>query len=184
MIESLITLALLVLVPSNVQATDVLFVGGAASATQGADGAVMGFLEGRYGAANVTYMQASAASSGDETPFDVLVISSTLGSGSVRNKFHNSAVPVVNWEEAVAEFESVLAMDFSDPAENFYFSGRRWDVKARSAVWLRSFAHDFGDTTRYEQYDAYLKAGENEFDAPIDTPDFAFPHGFYEKWND
>jgi hypothetical protein len=87
-------------------ATMILFIGGNATANAGADGAVMTYLQGRYGAANVTYQQASATSAGDEVSFDALVISSTPGSGDIRNKFHNSAVGVLNWEEAVVDDEA------------------------------------------------------------------------------
>lgn len=83
--------------------TTVLFGGGAAGPTQGADADVFSYLQNRYGTGNVSYIQTSAAVAGDELGFDVFVISSTPGSGSIRNKFHNTTVPVVNWEEAVAD---------------------------------------------------------------------------------
>jgi len=80
-----------------------LFIGGQAGPTQGADAAVMAYLQDRYGDANVTYQQAGATAAGDENAFGVLVISSTPGSGDMRNKFHTSTTPVVNWEEAIAD---------------------------------------------------------------------------------
>jgi hypothetical protein len=52
----------------------------------------------------VTYQQASATQPGDELAFDVLVISSSPGSGDMRGKFHDSATPILNWEEAIADF--------------------------------------------------------------------------------
>ena len=82
---------------------NILFIGGQAGPTQGADATVMTFLEDRYGAENVTYKQASQTAAGEENAFGVLVISSTPGSGDMRNKFHNSTIPVVNWEEAIAD---------------------------------------------------------------------------------
>lgn len=98
-------MALIVVIIStaSADATTILMVGGEAGPTQGADPAVFAFLEDRYGIGNVTYLQGSASATGDELAFDLLVISSTLGSGSVRNKFQNSTVGVLNWEEAVAD---------------------------------------------------------------------------------
>ena len=88
---------------ATASAQTIFFIGGQVGATQGADAAVMTYLQDRYGAENVTYKQASAAVANEEDTFDVLVISSTPGSGAMRNKFHDSAIPVVNWEEAIAD---------------------------------------------------------------------------------
>lgn len=85
------------------QTTKILFIGGQVGPTQGADAAVMTYLEERYGAGNVTYKQASQTAAGEENDFDALIISSTPGSGSMRNKFHNSTTPALNWEEATAD---------------------------------------------------------------------------------
>ena len=85
------------------QAATILFIGGSATPTAGADAAVMTYLQGRYGAGNVTYQRAGATSAGDELAFDALVASSTPGSGDIRNKFQNSTTGVVNWEEAVVD---------------------------------------------------------------------------------
>ena len=81
----------------------ILFIGGQAEATQGADGTVMSFLEERYGPQNITYKQANQTDAGEESEYAVLVISSTPGSGDMRNKFQDSTTPIVNWEEAVAD---------------------------------------------------------------------------------
>jgi len=81
----------------------ILFIGGQADATQGADGTVMSFLEERYGSQNITYKQANQTTAGEEAEYALLVISSTPGSGDMRNKFHNSTTPIVNWEEAIAD---------------------------------------------------------------------------------
>ena len=84
--------------------TSLLFLGGQAGPTQGADAQVMDFLETTYGANNVSYKQASAANNtSDLNGIDLLILSSTTGSGSYRNKYHNSAVPILNWEEAVMD---------------------------------------------------------------------------------
>ena len=81
----------------------ILFIGGQAEATQGADAAVMSFLEERYGPQNITYKQANQTDAGEESEYAILVISSTPGSGDMRNKFQDSTTPVVNWEEAIAD---------------------------------------------------------------------------------
>ncbi len=80
---------------------NVLFIGGGATPTVGADGAVMTFLETKYGVGNVTYMQASAAASADMDDRTLGVISSTPSSSDIRGKWNTHAVPIVNWEEAV-----------------------------------------------------------------------------------
>ena len=51
----------------------------------------------------------------------------------------------------------------------------------RAGVWLRSYAHDFGDTIRFEKYSNYM--GEEKYNEkmPTEAGDFAFPHGFYEE---
>ncbi len=83
---------------------NILFLGNAATPTFAADGAVITHLESAFGAANVTYKQASAANNTtDLVGVDVLVLSSTPGSGDLRGKFHNSAVGILNWEEAVMD---------------------------------------------------------------------------------
>lgn len=87
----------------SASATSVLFLGGGATPSSGADGSVMTFLETRYGAANVSYLNATASSAGDEAGFDVLIISSTVGSSSVRGKFHDSTVGVLNWESEITD---------------------------------------------------------------------------------
>ncbi|MFP6898099.1 MAG: lamin tail domain-containing protein [Roseibacillus sp.] len=94
---------LLILSPEPLQAQSVLFIGGSSTASSGADGSVMAYLETRYGAANVSYLGANASSAGDEAGFDVLIISSTVSSNSVRGKFHDSAVPVLNWESVITD---------------------------------------------------------------------------------
>jgi hypothetical protein len=82
---------------------DILFIGANATANFGADGAVFIYMETRYGLGNVTYRQASVTNTGDEVGHDVLVISSTPGSGDMRGKYQESEVPILNWEEAIAD---------------------------------------------------------------------------------
>ena len=55
-------------------------------------------------AQNVTYKSASVANNtSDLDDVDLLILSSTAGSGDYRGKFHNSAVSILNWEEAVMD---------------------------------------------------------------------------------
>lgn len=84
-------------------AVEVLFLGGGGTATSGADAAAMSYLQERYGAANVTYQASSVTNAGDESGYDVLVISSTVSSSTVRGKYHTSAVPVLCWERVVVD---------------------------------------------------------------------------------
>ncbi|MFT4639086.1 MAG: hypothetical protein ACI8T1_002410 [Verrucomicrobiales bacterium] len=83
------------------ESLDVLFLGADETGETGADANVLAFLGETFGVANTRYQRAGAAD-GSETA-DVIVFSSTFGSGDVRGKFHNSPVPIVNWEEAVMD---------------------------------------------------------------------------------
>ena len=80
---------------------DLLVLGADDTGETGADANVLAFLGETFGAENVRY-QNSGATDGTEAA-DVIIFSSTFGSGSVRGKFHNAAVPIVNWEEAVMD---------------------------------------------------------------------------------
>lgn len=84
-------------------ATAILFIGGATGPTAEADAAVMNYLQDRYGAEKVSYLEDGASQSGDEDGFDLVIISSTVSSGSIRGKFHDSAVPVLNWESVITD---------------------------------------------------------------------------------
>lgn len=81
----------------------VLFGGGGVTPTSGADGAVYSYLQSVYGAANVDYVRTNDVATGVEAGYSVFVISSTPGSNTIRNKWHNSTTPIVNWEEAVVD---------------------------------------------------------------------------------
>jgi hypothetical protein len=88
---------------------------------KGADAAVVAYLQGRYGAANVDYVQTSAVAAGVEAPYDVFAISSTPGSGSIRNKWYNSTTPIVNWEEAIAD-NAAGEFSITSGANEFWWS--------------------------------------------------------------
>jgi len=102
-IVALIVVGLALGLAGAAEAGKVLFLGGGGTPTSGADDNAFAFLTGRYGAANVDYMQASASSAGSEAGYDLLIISSTITSGDGRNKFQNSTVGIVNWEEAIVD---------------------------------------------------------------------------------
>ena len=83
--------------------TKVLFVGGQEEPTQGSDADVITYLEEKYGAANVTYISSDNSTSEDAEAVDLVVISSTPGSGSLRGKFEAISTPSLNWEEALVD---------------------------------------------------------------------------------
>ena len=84
-------------------AATILMHGGDADATSGADAAVFAHLQSVYGVDNVTYMEgdAAAADGSSANGFDAVVISATLGSGSMRNKYEDAPQGVMNWEQAL-----------------------------------------------------------------------------------
>jgi hypothetical protein len=51
----------------------------------------------------ITVVQAPAAVTADGDVQQLIIVSSTVNSGDVANKFRNSAVPVLNWEQAVQD---------------------------------------------------------------------------------
>ncbi len=83
--------------------TTVLFLEADGTGTVGADEVAVTFLEDKFGLDKVTVQAASAAVTGDELAYGLLVLSSTPGSGDIRNKFIDSVVPIVNWEEAISD---------------------------------------------------------------------------------
>lgn len=96
--------SLLAGIASAQNVTTVLFIGNQ-GVTAGADADILTFLNSRYGAANVTYLDTEpngivkAALKG----YDVVVLSSTPNSGRYRNIVHDSPAPIVNMEEAIAD---------------------------------------------------------------------------------
>lgn len=92
---------------SSADAAKILFVGNSGGPTSGADGAVMTHLTDRFGSAavlgdeGVFYMQGSASATADAALVDAIIISATLGSGSVRGKFQDVPQGVLNWEQAL-----------------------------------------------------------------------------------
>lgn len=99
---SLVCAAGLLAVSVASQSTTVLFVGGGATATSGADGAILSYLENRYAAANVTYVSSSGLTSETILGYDVVVLSATPLSNQYRGVVNLSQAPIVNLEEAMA----------------------------------------------------------------------------------
>lgn len=84
-----------------------LVLGSGAEPKNGADEAAFNYLVDRYGADNVRYKRANTLIPEiDLMGVDVLVLSSTPGSGDYRNKVNNLDIGIVNWEEAVADSDA------------------------------------------------------------------------------
>ena len=83
------------------QSAEVLFVGNenAFEPTSGDDGFVFDHLV-ELGH-DVTYLAASEATTDDGEAVDLIVLSSTFGSGNVRGKYPDVETPILQWEEAL-----------------------------------------------------------------------------------
>ena len=81
----------------------VLFIGGQPDAAQGADPIVFERLQERFGVDNVSYIASGESATEDADEVDVVILSSTPGSGSIRTKFRDVPQGVINWEEALSE---------------------------------------------------------------------------------
>jgi len=79
----------------------VLFLGGGGTPTSGGDAVVDTLLRQWYGSSNVLYKTGSASVTADADGRDLLVVSSTLGSNTVRGKFNTHPIGILNWEEAL-----------------------------------------------------------------------------------
>lgn len=85
------------------QLVKTLFIGANANPDFEADGAFFRFLGEHFGVEAVYYLQASAAFTEDAEGMDLVVVSSSPGSGDIRYKFRDLPIPVINWEEAIAD---------------------------------------------------------------------------------
>lgn len=88
-----------------------------------------------------------------------------------------------NWTLAKQHYEAVLGYDFSDPKENFYWLGERWNLKKRAADNLLFKAKEQGDTETAATYETYIQDESYLAGTPSDNPAFdkAYPHCFYER---
>jgi len=98
-------LVLLALPAGEARAAMILFHGKNATASAGADGAILTRLQSVYGASNVTYMQGSAAAADGSSAdgYDAVIISSTINSGDGRGKYEDATQGVMTWEAALAK---------------------------------------------------------------------------------
>jgi tetratricopeptide (TPR) repeat protein len=88
------------------------------------------------------------------------------------------------WDLCQHYYNDVIAADFSDPEENFYWAGEKWNLPKRAAQKIADYAQEFLDTDTRESYLSKIENGD--YDEPAQateqtTIDTAFPHGFYEK---
>ena len=99
-------------------AVRILMVGGAAGSPNNGDVGTYAILTAEYdealelGDEGVFYMQGSASAPEDADLVDIVFISSTLGSGTVRNKFEDTTAAVLNHEQAL----------MPDSSGNFFMS--------------------------------------------------------------
>ena len=103
-------LSVAVAIPAN--AANVLFIGAQPDAAGGDDLAVLEYLEDVL-MHQVDYLVAAESDPDDAIGIDLLVISSTLGSGDARGKFQDAEVPILQWEEAL------MRWDHGNPDGNF-----------------------------------------------------------------
>jgi len=101
-------------------AIKILMHGREATAVFRDDPFVLAHLETTYGAANVTYMQGSAAAADGSSAngFDVVFLSSTMASSATRDKYEGSTVGVVTGENALISDDSVGNFMLSDTGGN------------------------------------------------------------------
>ncbi len=143
----------------SIDAAEVLFVGGAADAGQGDDIFVLEHLEDVL-KHNVTYLVGDDATTGDGADAELIVISSTLGSGSVRGKFQDLAVPILQWEEAL------IRWNHGDPDGNFRMASDSRNGQGRETTLIEIVEEAVGHPLA-----AGLPAGEHEiFDDINRTP--------------
>lgn len=86
------------------------------------------------------------------------------------------------WDKCKALYLKMLAADFSDPSENFYWSGEQWNLHEMAAKALVRFAREYGDADTVQEYQTKLATDVYKPSTSLDSSgfDFAFPHKFYE----
>ncbi len=87
-----------------------------------------------------------------------------------------------DWTNCLASYNALLAIVSSDPVEDFYWAGERYDMRRFATQWLRVYAVQFKDQEIVAQCDTELALMDAN---PLSEPnpavlDMAFPHGFYE----
>lgn len=99
----LLPMVLILCCAEHVRAAEVLFVGADGTPTAGDDGGVMSHLQTLFGAGNVAYFPAPSVTPADAEGKNAIVISSTVQSADVRDKFQNFIGGVMNWESAIMD---------------------------------------------------------------------------------
>ena len=82
-------------------AKQILFALGDPAAINASDAAIIADLEAL--GFDVVVMDDIATATGDAYGKELVIVSSTVGSGDIGNKFQNVPVPVVNWEQALQD---------------------------------------------------------------------------------
>lgn len=115
-----VTLVLSFTIAPQAKAIKVLMHGREASATFRDDPFIYQHLQDRYGAANVTYLQGSAAAADGSSAsgFDVVFISSSMASSDTRNKYEDTTAGVVCDENALVHDNNVGNFMMSDAGGN------------------------------------------------------------------
>ena len=107
-----LALLIAIFVTSRAFAASVYFVGGSDDDGLGSsdfaqfphDGFVLEHLQDL--GHDVFYQSGNNSTTEFASNFDLLVISATLGSGSVRGKFHSVSTPILQWEEALMHVQA------------------------------------------------------------------------------
>ena len=151
-------------ISTNALADAILFLGGGSDPVSGDDAGVFDHLEAL--GHDITYSSGDEASPGDATGQDAIVISSTLNSSTVRGKFQDLAVPILNWEEALTRWEH------DDPDGNF-----RTTELSRNGGGQGTLLIKIADAAVGHPLTGGLPAGEHEiFEDPSGTPVYYGEH--------
>ncbi len=85
----------------NLGKIPILFTGLSPTPTAGDDAGVMANLEARFGVGNVEYIRGAGTVDSDIDGRLLAVVSSTISSSTIRGKWDDKPVPILNWEEAL-----------------------------------------------------------------------------------
>lgn len=107
-------------IADSAQAIKILYHGRELTPTYGDDGFAFDHLESVFGADNVDYIKGfdAAADGSSANGYDVLFISSTMGSGDTRDKYEDSTVGIVDGENALIHDGSAGNYMLSDSGGN------------------------------------------------------------------
>lgn len=88
-----------------------------------------------------------------------------------------------DWEKSKQYYKKNLTLDLSDPKDNFYWKGERWNLKKKSLQKLQKYAKLMEDTTTEDFCKNALLTEEHLQNIQAETTafDIAFPHKFYQE---